>query len=371
MRAASIPWMSPASDVRELLRLALDEFDQPANTVSASARRALRIAALRRDYGNQLWLQWELTDLEPGHRLKQQDPAIAKIIAQLTTLLGPVEGDQERRRAFLRFERNRTFVINDKEMFQSASLGQIEQGLAMSQRLFDDLTPSANLTQVDTYFVARDMDAAKAKMIPDIHRDQLLLERVKSAIHSFLVTTECEMDQGQQDAPLFLRAQEYINAALAKHAPAALEKFVAAQDRLYSGKAEDLAHALTSCRRMTKALADALYPATDLKITGADGIERKMSDDLYRNRLLQYVREQLGGRTQGSVLQATLDGLGARLKSLDALASKGVHDEVSASEAETCIIWTYLLAADIVRIADGSSALLAERKDDDQPSTKV
>ncbi|MFJ8963255.1 hypothetical protein ACIRG5_28095 [Lentzea sp. NPDC102401] len=88
---------------------------------------------------------------------------------------------------------------------------------------------------------------------------------------------------------------------------------------------------------MTKALAGALYSATDLKITGDDGIERKMSDDLYSNRLLQHVRDQLGGRTQGSVLKATLDSLGGRLKSLDSLASKGVHDEVSASEAETCI----------------------------------
>src|SRR5690242_11702814 len=101
--------MNSASDVRELLRLAFDEFDQPANGVSASARRALRIAALRRDYGNQLWLQWELTDLEPGHRLKQQDPAISRIITQLTILLGPEEGTRNAG-AYLRFERNRTLA---------------------------------------------------------------------------------------------------------------------------------------------------------------------------------------------------------------------------------------------------------------------
>lgn len=143
-----------------------------------------------------------------------------------------------------------------------------------------------------------------------------------------------------------------------KYAPEALEKFVAAQARLYSGKSEDLAHALTSCRRMIKALADALYPATDETMVGDDGVERRMSDDLYRNRLLQYIREKLGKRVHGTVIQKTLDSLGARLKSLDSLASKGVHDEVNAAEAETCIVWTYLLAADIVRVADGSSALL-------------
>ncbi len=50
--------------------------------------------------------------------------------------------------------------------------------------------------------------------------------------------------------------------------------------------------------------------------------------------------------------------LGARLKSLDSLASKGIHDDVTAAEAETCVVWTYLLAADLIRLADGTSALL-------------
>jgi hypothetical protein len=52
--------------VRDLLRAALDDFDLPTSSVSANARRALRIAALRRDYVNQLWLQWELTDVTAG-----------------------------------------------------------------------------------------------------------------------------------------------------------------------------------------------------------------------------------------------------------------------------------------------------------------
>lgn len=62
-------------------------------------------------------------------------------------------------------------------------------------------------------------------------------------------------------------------------------------------------------------------------------------------------------------MQDMLAALGNRLKSLDALASKGVHDNVSAAEAETCIVWTYLLAADIVRFADGTSALLVKMND--------
>jgi hypothetical protein len=352
-----------ASDIRDLLRVALDEFDLPASTLSANARRALRIAALRRDYVNQLWLQWELTDVQVSTTQKWQDPAIAKIKEQIDALLGAEEGPRERFRAFLQFERNRTFMVDHEPKGFVQSLGQIEQELARLRRVYDDLTVPANLTPIDTYFVTKDMDSSRAKLLPDMHRLEQMQERVKTAIHSFLVITESELDEGQQESSLFLRAQEYINSSLAKYAPSALQMFVAAQDRLYSGDPEDLAHALTSCRRMIKALADALYPPTEQTITGGDGVERTLSDALYRNRLIQYVREQLGGHKQGPVLQKTLDSLGARLTSLDSLASKGVHHEVNAAEAEACIVWTYLLAADIVRVADGSSALFATEND--------
>jgi len=204
----------------------------------------------------------------------------------------------------------------------------------------------------------RDAEAARAKIMPALTEQRSVLERVRDAIWTFLVDTEQEMQDGQASSSIFDRAQVYINAALATHAPDAATSFVAAQDRLQSGGREDLSHALTSCRRVIKALADALFPATDEEVKGEDGIVRKMTDELYRNRLLQYVRLELGRHGQHDVIKATIQSLGARLTSLDGLASKGVHDDVSLAEAEACIVWTYLLAGDILRIADGSSVLL-------------
>lgn len=323
--------MKSASEVRELLRVALDEFDLPASTLSASARGAFRIAALRRDYVNQLWLQWELTDWKASRIQKWQDPAIAKIKGQIDALLGAEEGRRESFRAFLQFERNRTFVVDGEAQVFAQSLAQIEQDLARLRQIYDDLTVPTNLTPIDTYFATRDMDSGKVKMLPDILRLEQLLERVKTAVHSFLITTESELDEGQQESSLFLRAQEYINGALAKYAPDALRKFAAAQDRLYSGDPEDLAHALTSCRRMIKALADVVNPPTDEIITGDDGIERTMSDALYRNRLLQYVREQLGRHKHGPVLQKTLDSLGARLTSSNRAIMRPASPRATAS----------------------------------------
>jgi hypothetical protein len=96
------------------------------------------------------------------------------------------------------------------------------------------------------------------------------------------------------------------------------------------------------------------------EVEGLDGIPRKMTDDAYKNRLLQYVREQLGRHKNGAILQAIINDLGARLNALDALAGKGVHADTSLAEARTCVMQTYLLAGDLLSIAVGESTLLSD-----------
>jgi hypothetical protein len=355
--------MTSSSRLQELLTQALDQFDAPGATIASNVRRAIRVASLRKDYANQLWLQWEMTDLAASKMQKWQDPIIQRIVSELNTLLGAEAGGAEGFRAYLLFERNRTMEVDGKPMVYGASIGQLEEQLRFTQATHDDYVIPAGLSSSDLYHSQRQVDGGRAQLIPLIGTLQNILDRVRSSVYAFLVATEAELENGQPQAGLFVRAQEYVNAALEQYAPKALAQFVAAQDRLYSGTSEDLAHALTSCRRMLKSLSDQLYPATGEAVLGIDGVARSMGEDQYRNRLLEYVRQTLGKHGQASVIQKTLDGLGARLKSLDSLASKGVHDEVTAAEAETCVVWTYLLAADLVRLADGSSALLADNAD--------
>jgi hypothetical protein len=41
----------------------------------------------------------------------------------------------------------------------------------------------------------------------------------------------------------------------------------------------------------------------------------------------------------------------------DALASKGVHATVTAAEVDTCVIQTYLMVGEVLRLRSGRSAL--------------
>jgi hypothetical protein len=139
--------------------------------------------------------------------------------------------------------------------------------------------------------------------------------------------------------------------------PEALEKFVTVYRRLGEGDPEARAQALTSCRRILKALADAVYPPRQEKVEGADGKVRDLSEEKYVARLWQFVSERVGGHSAGQLLQATLSDLGTRIDRVYELSCKGVHAEVSEFELNQCVIQTYLLVGDILRLTESDSGI--------------
>ena len=65
-----------------------------------------------------------------------------------------------------------------------------------------------------------------------------------------------------------------------------------------------------------------------------------------------------GGTTKfGGLLIAQVDDFGTRIDRLYEFTNKGVHAEVSEFEVDQCVIQTYLLAGDLLRITDQDSAV--------------
>lgn len=341
-----------AKTVEQLVDEALERFDEAEVTVTSHVRRAIRIASKRQDYVSLLRLYPETFDLSTG---KVNHPGVEEAQASLRALVGEEEFRRIQVSAVMRHMQARQHGGDGSDQVFGQSIGQLEALLEQYNDVIESYKkPPENLTPIDTYFVAKDYDAAAAKLLPLRRQLEDVIERVKQMVHDFLIETERQIESGQRRPHTFDRGRDYIEQALRSRAPEALDKFQAAEESLDRGKPEDLAHALTSCRRMIKALADALYPATGDVITGEDGRERVMTDDAYRNRLLQFASERLGS-THNDLVKEALRSLGARLQRLNELSSKGVHDEVDRVEAETCVMWTYLTAADILRIADGTS----------------
>ncbi|WP_433729545.1 hypothetical protein ACQP0C_00655 [Nocardia sp. CA-129566] len=350
--------MTEADQILELTRRALDSFDDPGKSVAALVRQAHRIAVRRHDYSAQAELLLQLTDVAAG-----ADRAdFLDLRNKLETLLGEEAGSQEYVRRAERYFATRR--MSDGKHTIGVSIEQLESNLAQLESVYGEYgAVPANLTPIDTYFVAADQDRARAKLIPLLGDQQTIIARVKQSVHIYLTATESELEAGRTESSFFDHVQARINELLMRYAPEAARNFVAAQERIAAGGSEDISHALTSCRRMIKSIADALYPATDEKITGLDNVERKMSDEAYRNRLVQYVRDRVGKHKNGPVLQAVLTDIGSRLTAIDGLASKGVHADPSFDEARTCVAQTYLLAGELLSIAEETSYLLRDDPD--------
>ncbi|MFE3758867.1 hypothetical protein ACFXO9_31575 [Nocardia tengchongensis] len=336
--------------ILQLTRKALDDFEEPGKSVAAAVRQAHRIAVHRHDYAAQTWLLLQLQDNSSGTSQREE---LLKLLNQLKALLGEEEGSRVYKQQVHCFFETR--LMADGKNTSGRFVEQIEAHLAQVEQVYAEYgNIPANLTPIDTYVYAREHESAQAKLIPQLDEQRQIIARIKQQVYTYLVETEADLETGSAESPFFDQVQAHINGLLAKYAPDAVQNFIGAQERIISGGPEDISHALTSCRRMIKSLADALYPPSE-PATGIDGVSRPMTNDAYRNRLVQYVSEQVGKHENGPVLTALITEFGSRLKALDALTSKGVHDEASLLEARTCVAQTYLLAGDLLSIAEKAS----------------
>lgn len=128
--------------------------------------------------------------------------------------------------------------------------------------------------------------------------------------------------------------------------PEAVEKFMAAYERLSSGSSEDWSHALTAARRVIKSVADAVYPPKET----AKG-QRKLGEEQYINRLWAFLVENAESGSDKDLTKVHIDYLGTFLQRLNDKACKGVHAEVSYNEAVRAVLYTYLTLGDVLEFA--------------------
>lgn len=334
--------------IKRLVNQAIDEFDEPSNSVSKTLRRCTRIAVLRNDYRNLFWLQMEGLNISTQKSESEQNSLRLRV---------HFEGDEWMRSVGPEMDAymSRRALANDG--FDPRSVAEIEDLLVMVEAQIEGLVVPEGLTPIDLYFRSDDIGQAKTTLIAAAMPLRSALRRIGQRLHDFLLETEHQLEYGQLNADIFERTRRFVDEQLARVAPSALASFNAAYLRASDGDAESLSHALTSCRRVLKSVADAVYPATALKVVGVDGKERSLTDDKYMNRLLQAVTDHLGKSSRNEVLKEVINDLGKRLSALNSLASKGVHDTVTAAEVDTCVIQTYLVVGEVLRVASGQSAL--------------
>jgi hypothetical protein len=90
--------------------------------------------------------------------------------------------------------------------------------------------------------------------------------RVLALLHKFVSEVYYEREFAAQAESTFERYKKDVDALIAVYCGDVLSKIPAVIDRLSEGSEEGISQALSTCRRILEAFADAIYPPTDATV---------------------------------------------------------------------------------------------------------
>lgn len=141
---------------------------------------------------------------------------------------------------------------------------------------------------------------------------------------------------------IFERYKEDVDSLVAQDCGDVLEKIPAVMDRLADGDTEAISQALTSCRRILEAFADAIFPPSDGSVV-LGGNTVKLDASKHQNRINAFVHEKTSSQSRRQRLRQNLANLFDRV-------SSGVHDDVTSEEARALFLNTYLFMGEILHL---------------------
>lgn len=336
----------------ELTRQALDEFESVP--LPASLRRAQRIARLR---GDTHWAQIFHFDLSPhgGSQAWRRTEAYEMFKAEQ---IDGIDVDQFRSQILEEWMKERTPSRVEAPLQDAFGQGQLVGGSIDSV-----IRRAAGLELLATTEV-EPMPKYRLELRREL--DLEMIERTTHRAFDYLCTVERELSYIGVNSDIFERHRRRVESFLSRIAPAVLDQFTAAYRRARDDDAESKTHALTTCRRILEAVADIVYPPRTEKVEDSRGNLRNVGATAYINRLWIFTETVLCGNTHSEILLATLGDFGARIDKVYAMTNKGVHAEVTQAEVDTCVMQTYVLAGEILRVyeestkADASESLVVE-----------
>ena len=361
--------MDPVSRILELVKTALDEFGRGDILLSTSIRMAIRIARLRNDYTNLCWLEQEMVDFRDMQ-------ARIRIVGEIKPHFSSTEWEElrtsignaylgERKMKEVDYEGN----FLDKGNGCVLAIPEIEAQAKTWSRDAETAVPPQGLPLVDLNFSVQPHNQLRAMYQGMAAQYRDILTRVGHRVFVFLSAAERELIYGQVNADIFDRNRRYVDSRLRSVAPDAAEQFSAAYRRLGEGGSEAKSQALLSCRRILKSVADHVYPPRKQPIMDHDGKIREVTDSHFVNRLWQFVSDAVGGRVSGDLLLSQINDLGNRIDGIYDLATKGVHADVSEFELNQCVIQTWFLVGDILRLEERDSAIYADENEENDSHT--
>lgn len=272
--------------------------------------KASRLARLMVDDHAQQWLRWEL------------------------------EGYTNSPEAWAQMKRLGRIARDDKTMGYFVPLAELS-GLAEGQQ--QRLAASTGMSYAGDYasIAAREHHGVMGSTAQSLGHIRAIEAAVVTAVYDFTSRTYYELLFSDLQADLFTAAQSEIDARLAPLSGRALEKIESISERLRDGDVEAVSQAMTTCRRLIDAAANALFPPRkEPYLVGEQPLNVGPSNVL--NRLQAHVTEAGIGGDRRDRLRQTLAGLYRR-------TSAGAHADVDVVEARYVFLQTYVVLGELLQ----------------------
>lgn len=308
--------------------------------VDKAVRGCLRVSRHIKDYFHTaIFLRELIDDRKEISRILLDDTSHLKDDAQKLLLQTSLEQWLDSRTIEHTLETSKS--DNDKKVFV-ISVGEFSSDLEQCEGRISDLTLPPTMGEYDSAAFTEQYEARKAQFRLRIRTINTIKSRILNKCLNFSIQVERQLDAQKKTFSFLEEAQNEVQNYFKIRSPDVYEKLQKANQLINSNSTEDLSLMLTQVRRAIKSVADHFYPPVAGNITCSDGKERQLGDEQYINRLQEFLATQLTKSSSSDLLMAELEHLLFFARKLNKIASKGVHADVSLSEAKQGFLGLYM-----------------------------
>jgi len=226
--------------------------------------------------------------------------------------------------------------------------GDLDSEIIQIERSIQDMVVPPGMGEFDTAAFADRYTARKGGMRLRINAVQTVRQRIKSRCLNYAIGLEKQL-QAQQKTELFLqKVQTEVNNYFKTRCEDVYTKLHKAAQLVDSNDPEDYSALLGHIRRSMKAVADFFYPSVHNLVACRDGVERRLGDEQYLNRLQEFLATKFPSGSSTDLLRAELVLLVAFARKLNDISSKGVHAQVTGEEAKQGLVGLYMFLYNVI-----------------------
>lgn len=166
--------------------------------------------------------------------------------------------------------------------------------------------------------------------------------RVLAHLHNFVSEVYYEKEFDSLSESIFERYKSEVDTLISVLCDDVLHQIPSVMSRLAEGDSESISQALSTIRRIIDSFADSIFPPTEETIN-IGGNDVSLGANKHQNRINAFVHQRIESKSRKTKIRQNLSNLYDRV-------STGIHNDVTAEEARSLFLNTYLLLGEVLHI---------------------